>query len=76
MSNIFLYTLNFFTVFSKMLKFGNINSMMESSFESVMQMSIGQAVLRLADKTLCIIEKSMQWSLPTQEATAGKFKFI
>ncbi|XP_011497257.1 PREDICTED: uncharacterized protein LOC105361704 [Ceratosolen solmsi marchali] len=61
----------------------NFNNTMESSLKSIAQMSIGQAVLKLADKTLYIIEKSVQWSLPTQDIAAevngksfGKFELV
>lgn len=44
---------------------------MASSIESAAQMSIGQAFLKVVDKMLWIVEKSVQWSLPTQDPTAG-----
>jgi len=43
---------------------------MISTVESAAQMTIGQAVLKVVDKMLWIVEKSVQWSLPTPEVTA------
>lgn len=40
--------------------------------ESAAQMSVGQAILKMVDKVMWIIEKSVQWSLPAPEAVTGK----
>ncbi|OXU28129.1 hypothetical protein TSAR_008575 [Trichomalopsis sarcophagae] len=47
-----------------------VNGLMMSGVESAAQMFIGQAFLRLIDRILWIVEKSVQWSLPSQEVSA------
>jgi hypothetical protein len=47
----------------------NMGNLVMNGVESAAQMSIGQAILRLVDRILWIIEKSVQWSLPTADAT-------
>lgn len=54
----------------------DINNMMTSTFELAVQMSIGQAVLRLVDRMLWVIEKSAQWALPSSEISSGNYRSL
>ncbi|XP_032457028.1 uncharacterized protein LOC100116348 isoform X4 [Nasonia vitripennis] len=47
-----------------------VNGLIMSGMESAAQMFIGQAFLRLIDRILWIVEKSVQWSLPSEEVSA------
>ncbi len=47
-----------------------VNGLIMSGMESAAQMFIGQAFLRLIDRILWIVEKSVQCSLPSEEVSA------
>ena len=59
-----------------MVNMGDVSRLLNSGVESAAQMSIGQAVLRVIDKILWIVEKSIQWSLPAAEKSQGKLRSI
>ncbi|XP_058797943.1 uncharacterized protein LOC131668102 isoform X2 [Phymastichus coffea] len=45
----------------------SVSKLVLTGIESAAQMSVGQAILRMVDKIMWVIEKSMQWSLPAPE---------
>ncbi|XP_058797946.1 uncharacterized protein LOC131668102 isoform X5 [Phymastichus coffea] len=52
----------------------SVSKLVLTGIESAAQMSVGQAILRMVDKIMWVIEKSMQWSLPAPEnVTVGLF---
>lgn len=44
--------------------------------ESFAKIPLGQTTLKLIDRVLWVVEKSVQWSLPVQEASSGLINFF
>lgn len=49
----------------------SIGDILVASLEATAQISLGQGLLRFADRCLWVVEKSAQWSLPVQEVSSG-----